>query len=282
MANLRVIRKRIRSVGETQKITKAMKMVAAARFRRAQERVQQARPYAETLAAILRDLSSNLPEGTHPLLTTRAVRTRVLVVFSSDRGLCGGFNSNLFRAVERDLLTGGPTKLVLIGRKAHLYFGRRKHEIHKKVEGFWQGFGHEKAQALADELGKEFLSGEFDQVDLYYNEFRSVMTQRPKKVTLLPLTVEGEGGASEVSYLYEPNREEIVRELVPRAMEIRFFLPCLNSLAGEFGARMTAMGSATRNADEMIDRLTLTMNRARQAQITKDLSEIVTSAEAMK
>jgi F-type H+-transporting ATPase subunit gamma len=284
MANLRAIRKRIRSVGETQKITNAMKMMAAARLRRAQERVEQARPYAATINRLLGDLAGQLPATIHPFLTARPVKKRALVVFSADRGLCGAFNSNLFRAVERELRAEIPTTLVLVGRKAQVHFAKRKLEIFTKVDPeFWREFSHAKAAALAGELGKGFLEGAFDQVDLLYNEFVSIMTQRPKKVILLPVVAaEGEKSEGEVPYLYEPSREEIVKALVPKAMEVRFSLPCLNSLASEHGARMTAMDSATRNAGEMIDDLTLKVNRARQSQITRDLSEIVTSAEAMK
>ncbi|MFH1263273.1 MAG: FoF1 ATP synthase subunit gamma, partial [Pseudomonadota bacterium] len=149
MANLRVIRKRIRSVGETQKITRAMKMMAATRFRRAQERVQQARPYAETINRLLEELAASLPTDAHPLLTDRPVAKRLLVVFTSDRGLCGAFNSNLFRAAERDLLTGPPTSIVPIGKKAQLYFGRRKHPVHRNAGDFWVAFSHPKAAELA-------------------------------------------------------------------------------------------------------------------------------------
>jgi F-type H+-transporting ATPase subunit gamma len=160
-------------------------------------------------------------------------------------------------------------------------------EVCRAVDAeFWKGFTHEKAATLAADLGHGFLGGEFDRVDLLFSEFVSILTQRPKRVTLLPLSAgegrEGESGPAETSYLYEPDREGLVRSLVPRAMEVRFSLSCLNSLASEHGARMSAMDFATKNAGEMIDELTLNVNRARQGQITRDLSEIVTSAEAMK
>ncbi|MFH1263347.1 MAG: FoF1 ATP synthase subunit gamma, partial [Pseudomonadota bacterium] len=179
-------------------------------------------------------------------------------------------------------LTGPPTSIVPIGKKAQLYFGRRKHPVHRNAGDFWVAFSHPKAAELASEIAAGFLAGEYDQVDLLYNEFVSVITQRPKKVTLLPLKATEGTKTAQADYLYEPGRETVVRALVPKAMEVRFYVPCLNSLASEFGARMTAMDSASRNAGEMIDTLTLSMNRIRQAQITKDLSEIVTSAEAMK
>lgn len=285
MANPRAIRKRIRSVTETQKITKAMKMVAAARLRRSRERVEQARPYAETMNRLLDDLVSQLPETVHPFLTTRPTAKRALVVFSSDRGLAGAFNSSLFRAVELELKSENPTTLFLIGRKAQVHFLKRAAEHSRKVDTeFWRQFSHDRAVSLAAELGRGFLGGEFDRVELLYNEFVSVLTQRPKKVTLLPMTASETSShePEKSSYLFEPGLEEIVRVLVPKAMEVRFYVACLNSLASEHGARMAAMDLATRNAAEMIDELTLKVNRARQAQITRDLSEIVTSAEAMK
>lgn len=258
-------------------------MVAAARFRRAQERVEQARPYAATINELLEGLAEKIPTTIHPYLATRPVKKRALVVFSSDRGLCGAFNSSLIRATEAELRKDLPTTLILIGRKVQVYFGKRNHEIYKMADAeFWSDFSHEKATALAAELGKGFIQGDFDRVDLLFNEYLSAITQKPKVETLLPISPGEKKETEEGSYLFEPNREEIVRALVPRAMEVRFSLPCLNSLAGEHGARMSAMDFATRNAGEMIDELTLKVNRARQAQITSELSEIVTSAEAMK
>jgi F-type H+-transporting ATPase subunit gamma len=288
MPNLSAIRKRIRTVASTQKITKAMKMVAAARFRRAQEREAQAKPYAETINQLLEDLSTTIPSGVHPLLGGRPVKKRALIVLSSDRGLCGAFNSNLFRFVERELIAMPEvsTALVLVGRKANQYFGKKTVDVLRREPKFWVNFRHETAAALADDLAKQYLENVIDRVDIAYNEFISVISQKPTLIQLLPIATSEKQVVSapevDIPYIFEPNREDIVKALVPKAVEVRFFVPCLNSQASEYGARMTAMDSATRNAGEMIDTLTLSMNRARQANITRELMEIISGAEAIK
>jgi len=282
MASLRDIRKRIRSVKSTQKITRAMKMVAAARLRRAQQRVTDATPYAEKMEELLIDLAAAAPSSVHPLLAERQIKKRALVVFSSDRGLCGGFNANLLRATEKELKEDLPTSLITIGRKATQYFRRKKADIYEEQTDFWQGFTYEKAAALANKLGHLFTVGTFDRVDIFYSRFMSVITQRPTMVTIVPIPRVERDEAASTDQLYEPDQGSILRELLPRALEVRFYVACLNSLAGELGARMTAMDSATRNSEEMIDKLTLHMNRARQASITTELMEIISGSEAMK
>lgn len=282
MASIRDIRKRIRSVNSTVKITKAMKMVAAARFRRAQASVEQSRPYATKIQELLRDLSGALPQSIHPYLVQKTEGKRVLVVFSSDRGLCGAFNSNVFRRAEAELRADPTILVVPVGKKAIGYFGRRKYTVLKNVSDLWPAFGFSTSTALVKELATQFESKEIRQVDLLFNEFVSVITQRPKMETLLPIRKPETGEALPKSYEFEPSREEIVRGLIPKAVEVRFYLTCLNSLASEFGARMTAMDSASRNARDMIDTLTLSMNRVRQATITKELMEIISGAEALK
>ena len=286
MASIRDIRKRIRSVQSTKKITKAMKMVAAAKLRRAQEAAEQSKPYAASINQLLQDLVAQGVGGDHPLLKSREVKKRLLVVFSSDRGLCGAFNSGLLRKTEKELQENSvPTELVLIGKKATSYFSRRSYPIWKKVDGFWANFSHANASALAQELLAAFTSGEFDRVDLAYNEFLSIMSQVPKVETFAPILtapvekveVAGVGPAP----IFEPNKEAILNALLPKAVEVRFYQPCLQSLASEYGARMSAMDSASRNAGEMIDGLTLTMNRVRQANITRELVEIISGAEAV-
>jgi len=274
MATTRDIRKRIRSVGNTQKITRAMKMVAAARFRRAQERVHQAAPYAEKIEELLADMSR---DAGHPLFTARPVERRALVIFTSDRGLCGSFNAGLIRRVEREA-----AELILIGRKAISYFSRRSVKVAKTLPAFWGSFSYANVAAFASELAGSFADGTFDQIDLAYNHFVSVITQRPKIVTLVPMTPVAQKAEPSGERLYEPDRDSILNVLVPRALEVRVYAACLHSLASEHGARMTAMDSATRNAKEMIDSLTLAMNRARQATITKELVEIISGAEALK
>jgi F-type H+-transporting ATPase subunit gamma len=281
MATLRTIRKRIRSVHSTQKITKAMKMVAAARFRRAQAAVEGSRPYAAKADELLGALAPHVPVDVHPLLGARPVAKRLLVVMTSDRGLCGSFNASILRRAERELAGTEPTLLLPLGKKAAAFAAKRRLEGPAAPEAFWGGFSYPRAEALAVSLANGYLDGAYDRVDLLYNEFVSVITQKVTLKTLLPVSVEaveGQGG----DWIYEPSRDGIVRALVPKVLNVRFYAACLNSLASEFGARMTAMDSATRNAGEMIDRLTLHLNRARQATITKELMEIIGGAEALK
>ena len=288
MASLRDIRKRIRSVQSTKKITKAMKMVAAAKLRRAQEAAEQSKPYAQAITKLLSDLVAEGVGAGHALLSPRPVKKRLIVVLSSDRGLCGAFNSGLIRKIDREIAQSDvPVELALIGRKAQSYYARRAVTIWKKIDQFWSGFNHAKASDLARELTQAYVDGAFDRVDLAYNEFVSVMTQTPRIETFAPIaagpvsqnaetTVEGA-----VPAVFEPNKKEILEALMPKAVEVRFYQPCLQSQASEFGARMSAMDSATRNAGDMIDSLTLTMNRVRQANITRELVEIISGAEAV-
>jgi len=260
-------------------------MVAAARLRRAQERVDQATPYAKTIYEILGGLRTQFLKSTFPLLQERNVKNCLLVVFSSDRGLCGAFNSGLFRRTEKELQTAIPKSLMLVGRKAHSYFSKKSYPIYKRVEGFWGNFSHEKACQLAKNLADGFVNGEFDQVEILYNEFTSVISQKPKLLRLIPFEqdpLQEQKDEPQTDFIYEPDKDSIIQALMPKAIEIRFYLGCLNSLASEYGARMTAMDSATRNAGDMIDSLTLNMNRARQANITRELVEIISGAEAIK
>ena len=281
MANLRAIRNRIRSVKSTQKITRAMKMVAAARLRRAQERVMQSRPYQQKIEELFSRLAQSTNE--HPLLQKREVHKRLMFVIGSDRGLCGAFNSTLFRTVMRELNQSTvETWIVPIGRRASSFFTNRNVKIHENLKAFWTTFSHQSSWELVQKLMDDFIHKNFDQVDVYYNEFVSVMTQKPKKMTLLPITATKEEKQEVVNYTFKPNQTAILNALVPKAVDVRFYVACLNSLAGEFGARMTAMDSATRNAGEMIDTLTLNMNRVRQAAITNELVEIISGASAIQ
>ena len=281
MASLRVIRTRIKSVGSTQKITRAMKMVAAARLRRSQQAVEQSRPYSKKVEEILNSLLPSVPPNLHPFLEGREVKKRLLVVFSSDRGLCGSFNANLLRQADREMKSEISTTSFVIGRKGAAFSTRRGWSLFKKVEGFWSSFSYLRSAEVVEELSDQFMKGAFDQIDLLFNEFHSVISQKPKLMTLLPLQIL-KSDAEMKDYKFEPDVETIVRELIPRVIHVRFYGGCLNSLASEYGARMSAMDSATRNAGEMIDHLTLTMNRARQAAITKELVEIISGAEALK
>jgi len=267
-------------VKSTQKITKAMKMVAAARLRRAQEKVVQSSPYKKKIE----ELFSRLAQSTtnHPLLQKREVHKRLVIVMASDRGLCGAFNSTLFRTVMKDLNSSKvPTEVIPIGKRAASFFGNRNVTIYENLKNFWSTFDHTTSHEVVEKLIALYKDKGFDQIDVYYNEFVSVMTQQPTLMTLVPV-VPGAVTGEPINYTFKPDQATILNELVPKAIDIRFYLAALNSLAGEFGARMTAMDSATRNAGEMIDSLTLNMNRVRQAAITNELVEIISGASAIQ
>jgi len=290
MANLRVIRKRIGSVKSTQQITKAMKMVSAAKLKRAQDAIVAARPYARKMREVVQALAVRAGESAHPLLSAGEGKKLALLVVTSDRGLCGGFNSNLLRATNRFLREHAGTyeRIVLfaVGRKARDFFRRRQVEIRKEYVGILGSLSHAHASTLSGDLVGGFLSGEFDEVQIVFNEFRSAISQTVRFEKLFPIAIErkeSEGPAAvEVDYLYEPSQKEILATLLPKYVETQIFRVLLESVAGEHGARMTAMDSATNNAVDMISRLTLQMNRARQAAITKELMEIIGGAEALK
>src|SRR5512139_710665 len=290
MANLRVIRKRITSVKSTQQITKAMKMVSAAKLRRAQDAITSARPYARKMRELVEALAARAGQGAHPLLTPREPRKMALLVITSDRGLCGGFNSNLLRATQRFLAERkGRYEEVLLfatGRKAREFFRRRQVPIRKEYVGVLGSLSYSTAEAFSRDLVGGYLAEEFDEVFVAYNEFRSVISQVPRFEKLFPVVTEAPerpaAGGSDIDYLYEPGQREILASLIPKYVEVQIFRYLLESVAGEHGARMSAMDSATNNAVEMISTLTLQMNRARQAAITKELMEIIGGAEALK
>lgn len=283
---LRDIRRRIRSVESTQKITRAMKLVAAARLRRAQERILQARPYAAKMAELVASLARRAGEERHPLLARREGHRRLLVVITADKGLCGAFNSNVIRAAVAFLREGGAaeTSLVVVGRKARDFFRRRPWTIRAQHVGFQDRLAFEPVKAIAAELMDAYLTDEVDEVHLLYNEFRSVAAQRVVRRELLPIRPEGEEAseAPAADYLYEPSAGVILAALLPRHVEVQLYRALLESQAGEYGARMTAMEAATKNAQEMIERLTIQYNKARQERITKELLDIVGGAEALR
>jgi len=289
--SLRDIRNRITSVKSTRQITKAMKMVAAAKLRRAQDAVLKARPYAQLLdKALGRVAARALAEGAavDPLLAPRAPRVAEVVVITSDRGLAGGFNSNIIRRTQRFLTENADTyekiELASIGRKARDFLKARKLEVRKDFPGVHQGLSYVKAEAIAQEYVKRYLDGEVDSVFLCYNEFKSAIAQTPVVVQLLPLEtpVDGATATTGVDFIYEPSRQDLLTELLPRHVGMQVWRALLESAASEHGARMSAMESATKNAEEMIAALTLQYNRARQAYVTKELMEIVGGAEALK
>ncbi len=292
MPNLIDIRRRIRSVKSTQQITKAMKMVAASKLRRSQERVLAARPYARTLAATLASVTGRIPpreDGApaHPLLAQREEKKVVLVVVTGDKGLCGAFNTNVNRAagafVREKKKAGVEVSLVTLGRKATDFWKRRSVPILESRPGLFQRFDYGTAAEIARSLAVRFTGGEVDAVYVVFNEFKSVISQIVGVKRLLPIELGelGAGGGG-TDYLYEPAPDVILGRLLPRHVEFQIFRVLLESNAAENAARMTAMESATKNAGEMIDSLTLTYNRARQAKITKELIEIVSGAEALK
>jgi len=283
MPSLKDLRKRIGSVRSTQQITKAMKMIAAARLRRAQEAAEQARPYASKLTEMFTAVVAGLSEEAHPLLARREERRIDLVVLTSDRGLCGGFNSNLLRQSEGFLREhqDREVQLVLVGRKGLDYYRRRRITPLAERTGVLSVGAAEVAREMAERVTARFAADETDAVYLLYSRFQSAIAQIPTVVRLLPVETPSED-TTPVEYIYEPPRPELLARLLPRYVQTRLLQALLESNASELGARMTAMDNATRNASEMIDRLTLSMNRARQAAITTELMEIVSGAEALK
>jgi F-type H+-transporting ATPase subunit gamma len=287
MATLRDIQRRIRSVQSTQKITKAMKLVAASKFRRAQERILAARPYATKMRELLGGLAGHSGDETHPLLARRDTGRRRLVIITADKGLCGAFNSNILRESLRFLRGAeeASVTLVVVGKKARDFYRRRQFTVKSEMLGFFDRLAYSHAQELAGGLMQDYLAEEVDEVHLMYNEFRSVAVQRPVRQQLLPIEAEDGGGEDaglQEEYLYEPGPEAILASLLPRHVTTQVYRALMESVAGEHGARMTAMESATKNAREMINILTIQYNKARQERITKELLDIVGGAEALR
>jgi len=294
MASLRDIRARIRSVKNTQQITKAMKMVAAAKLRRAQDAIVAARPYAQLLDQVMAELAARSEgELAHPLMASRPIKNVELVVLTSDRGLAGGFNSNVLRRAARFVNENAGKwniRVSTLGRKGNDFFRRRQDvSLRKNYEGIFNKVSYRTAADLASELTSSFLGGEVDAVFVVYNEFLSAIAQKVSVVQLLPLSmVEATDAAhaavarAGVDFKYEPSRDAVLERLVPQALNIKVYRAILESVASEHGARMNAMENATKNAGEMIGSLTLYYNRSRQALITKELMEIVSGAEALK
>src|ERR671923_693131 len=286
MATLKAIRKRISSIRNTQQITKAMKMVSAAKLRRAQEAAVQARPYADKMSELLRNVAASASQEAHPLLKAREEKKIHLLLFTSDRGLCGGYNANLIRAAEAFIRREGAGKeihLVLIGRKRADYFRRRRAQIADRHINIFATPTGELAAAVTEKAIERFVNGETDAVYILYSHFRSALSQVPTLEKLLPVALSEAANADQLTeYLYEPSIEALLASLLPRVAEVAILRALLEATASEHGARMTAMDSATSNASKMMGTLTLQMNRARQASITRELMEIVGTAEALK
>jgi F-type H+-transporting ATPase subunit gamma len=303
VANLKAIRKRIASVKSTQKITRAMKMVAGARLHRAQQRISAMRPYAkqasQVLGQVLQALGPAGLEVEHPLLAHRPEKKILLLVITSDRGLCGAFNTNINKAAESfwksKEAAGVAVTMATIGRRGRDYFRRRSAPTFESFEGVWESLDLAQARRVARSVVAPFVRGEVDGIYLIYNEFKSAMTQQVVTLRLLPLEHLGEASEDPAApaedahvdepapeYIFEPNQAAIFERLVPIYLEITLLRALYDSVASELGARMTAMDSATKNAKEMISKLTLDYNRQRQAVITTELIEIIAGSEALQ
>jgi len=284
MANTIDIRRRIRSVKNTQQITKAMKMVSAAKLRRAQERMFAARPYAAALRQVLSSVATRVEELRHPLLETREEKSVLLLIVSSDKGLAGAFNANVIKAAQNAMREHdwSSVELLPIGRKANDFFRRRTIPIRREATHVFQALSLETAQDIAKTITEDFVSERVDAVYVAYNEFKSIIAQTVRVERLLPIERAWDEVATAVEYLYEPGPAEILNSLLPKHIEFQLYRILLESAAAEQGARMSAMEAATKNAKEMIDHLTLTYNRIRQASITKEIIEIVSGAAAQE
>jgi F-type H+-transporting ATPase subunit gamma len=281
------LRRRIRAVKSTQQITKAMKMIAASRLKRAQERVVAARPFAQRMQAVLNSLAARVDSESHPLLRTDGAGGRaLLVVVTADRGLCGSFNSNVIKAAGQFILTetrgSRGVALGLIGRKGRDFYRRRGFDVRTEQVGIFQRLTFSHAADIANTAIEDYISGQASSVHLVYNEFKSVMSQRLVVEQLLPiprLEPVADAGPT-VDYLYEPGPDEILRALLPRHVQAQIYRALLESNAAFFAAQMTAMDAATRNSAEMLENLTLYMNKVRQAAITREIIEVVSGAAA--
>jgi F-type H+-transporting ATPase subunit gamma len=296
MPSLLDIRRRIRAVKSTQQITKAMKMISASKLRRAQERVVGARPFARQMARVLNSLASRVDPSTHPLLAEPEPREdakTLLIVVTADKGLCGGFNTNIIKAAGGFITASGrgAVELGLVGRKGRDFFRRRGFEVRIEEIGIFQKVRYADAQRIAQTAIVEFTSGRANKVFIVYNEFKSVMQQRVAIERLLPIAAIDEkndagskaatpGTEGDVDYLYEPAPATIFAALLPRHVEIQIYRALLESAAAEHAARMTAMDAATKNSGELIENLTLYMNKVRQAAITREIIEVVSGAQS--
>ncbi len=295
MANLKEVKGRIQGVTSTQQITKAMKMVAAAKLRRAQDRITQMRPYSQKLSKIIENVSSGVDttQIENPYSEVRPVNKVLIVVVTSDRGLCGGFNNNVFKGVRSlinekyaDVEKAGNLTIMAMGKKAHDYYKKRGFNVVTNYHLIFQKLEFGQAMDAAKYAMDGFIFGDFDQVDIVYNEFKNVAMQIVRAEQFLPIAQVAEENINQkasnaIDYIYEPSQEFIFSEIIPKSLKIQFYKTLLESNAGEQGARMTAMGQATDNAGELLKALKLTYNRTRQAAITKEILEIVGGAEAL-
>ncbi len=296
MASLQEIKRKIGSVKNTQKITKAMQMVAAAKFKKAQDRILAARPYAQKMGDVLKNLSAGVNPDSHPLLKRNQTGRVELIVVTADRGLCGGFNANILRRaqlfIKEKKASGADVGVSVVGRKSRDFFKRRDIEPRREWVQIFDKLNYGHGAEIGRDVVEATLSGELSEVHILYNEFKSVMVQKVRVQKILPVepptvTKDEEGGGSDGAgssgnYLYEPDESELLSHLLPKYVEVQVFRALMESAAGELGARMSAMDAATRNAGELIKKMTLVYNKTRQTQITKELMDIVGGAEAMR
>ena len=284
MANLKDIRDRIKSVKSIQKVTKAMKMVAAAKMRKAQERMEQARPYTHRLTEVIHHLLPDIDRELLPLLDIREIQRVGYIVVTSDRGLAGSFNTNVLKKAQQEIDEIGKQKVDLfcVGKKAIDHFKRRDYNIVQSHIEFWNDLDFPHAMKMSEGIISHFINGEVDEIHVVYNEFVNIATQSIQSERLLPLEYDDKDRIAHVDRLYEPSKEKLVRSLIPRHLNIQMWKYLLESYASEQAARMVAMENATENAEDMIKDLSLEFNKARQASITKEMLEIVSGAEALK
>lgn len=289
MASLKEVKSRITSVISTQQITKAMKMVAAAKLRKSQERITQMRPFAHKLNQLFQNLSAAGQGEQSWYNTTRTEEKILIVAVTSDRGLCGSFNSTVLKAVSRQITekyaaqaAQGNVTILPLGKKAFEFFGKRNNKMITDHYNVFHGLSYASISVIGEYLMKSFQRGEYDKIEIVYNEFKNVATQILRVEQFLPVQMPEKRATVETDYIYLPNQEDIVSGLVPKALKIQLFKAVLDSNAAENGARMTAMDKATENAGDLLKDLKLTYNRTRQAAITKEILEIVAGAEALK
>ena len=291
MSNLKEVRTRIESVKSTQQITSAMKLVAASKLRKAQRAILQLRPYAQKLQEFLQGMSTDLDQTDEAVYAKeREVKKVLIVLVTSNRGLCGAFNANvvklannLIHTTYKDAYERGDLSLYCIGKKGAEYFSKHQYPVIKENLVLFDDLNYENALPIAEELMQNFAEKKYDRIDIIYNQFKNAAVQVLLTEQFLPiLPPEDDGSGLQVDYIFEPNKEQIIEELIPKSLKIQFFKVVLDSFASEHGARMTAMHMATDNASELLKELKLSYNKARQASITNDILEIVSGAEALK
>lgn len=283
MASLRDLRRRIKSTGNMQKITKAMKAVSAAKMRKAQEAVMSARPYAKRMKGVMGRVAAASGSVNHPLLAVREPNKVAYIVITADRGLCGGFNSNVIKMAAQTLKSaGGEVSIIAVGRKARDFFKKGGYKIDMEYVGLGDDIKYSTAREINSTIVNKYSAEEYDAVYIIYSQFVNVLVQTPVITKLLPAEAPEEGQAKQVNYIFEPDSpKDVLAELLPRYLENAIYQGLLESKAGEQSARMTAMENSTKSASDIIDSLTLSMNRARQAAITSEISEIVGGAAAL-